>query len=460
MSNITESARSRWTEIKQETREGANTATRVGDAGLQLVAAVENAESNIQKFRLRKNESITAETHGNYLPPKPFPGHVVLLKSDHFGYYGIGCYQATFKLNDDNVTYRIIHDKDATLQQKQNQSSFMKHSINVNEWKFTSGLIAIDTLNFSIKPSSRGILEYDVSFFDADKTQISRITLLSLSDSRYGNIGKQQIFFFTAPQGTKYIRIDDIHSDINSRLNYISHIQIYNIYHISEGKLPDMKKIDQSILYLFNENTWRHIKLDNDSEVRIRKKRIIYRHAFGEFYFTGRINVFRTPELLVAHRALNNSRILRNGDVDLNLNKNCHLGIFFKRRSLLRNGSSKRKGISCESFKYYNYKPVELSVYDTATSIGRKIIQPGSDEGFIEALVGSLVKKPIQYSKKDAWRHYYGFIAYYRINKYNCRHEIIGEKIPFLFKIKNVDGTEEGCKFAFERLNEDWNPIK
>ncbi len=41
MSNLTESARSRWTEIKQETREGANTATRVGDAGLLILDALD-----------------------------------------------------------------------------------------------------------------------------------------------------------------------------------------------------------------------------------------------------------------------------------------------------------------------------------------------------------------------------------------------------------------------------------
>lgn len=45
MSNITESARSRWTEIKQETREGANTATRVGDAGLLILDAIDTLDT-------------------------------------------------------------------------------------------------------------------------------------------------------------------------------------------------------------------------------------------------------------------------------------------------------------------------------------------------------------------------------------------------------------------------------
>lgn len=45
MSNLTESARSRWTEIKQETREGANTATRVGDAGLLILEALDTLDT-------------------------------------------------------------------------------------------------------------------------------------------------------------------------------------------------------------------------------------------------------------------------------------------------------------------------------------------------------------------------------------------------------------------------------
>jgi hypothetical protein len=457
MSNITESSRSRWTEIKQETREGANTATRVGDAGLQLVAAVENTENNFKKLKIHRNESITCETHSNYLPPKPFPGHIVLLKSDHYGYYGIGCYQATFKRNADGISYRIIHDSNAMLELKQTPVMFNKHSIDVTEWKFTSGLIPIHSQKISIKPVNTGSFEFDISYYDANQMQISSEAHCFSRDNWNTDKKRYSIDYATAPAGAKYIRINNISSS-SLKYNSISHVQIYEIYHFNEGKLPDITRGDQSIPYWFDGTTWQRINLDNDCEVRVRKGRIIYRYVNNNYFYTGRINPFNTPELMVAHRAFDNSKILLNENA-LNLYP-FKLGIFFRKRLILANGYSKKNDFLINrKLKYYHYVPYDLTLNDTARSVGLRLITK-LDEFYISVLSGSVVQKHIPGSKKDEWRHYYGFIAYYEDNKKNSRHEIFGEKIPFLFKVKNMTGGSEGCIFAFERISEGWNPIK
>jgi len=440
MSNLTESARSRWTEIKEETREGANTATRVGDAGLQLVAAEELTESKVEKLKYADKTGITVEAETNYLPPKPFPGHKVLLRIDDTGHYGKGCYQASFKLNQDGISYRIIHDNDAKLQLKQTTNNYQKHSISILDWKFTSGLIPLTTGFFTIKPNNGGKFDFNVTYFDANQRQIRQEILEHLDEDSK----KRQIHYFTAPQEAKYLKINDISCNLVGINPCVKHIQVFDIYqNMGTYKHPEQ-------LLQYNGVEWLPKTIDNDTEIRIRQKRRIYRYCNGEYFYVKRLNTFSIPPINLRTIATNNIKILK-GYVSLE-EENVFLGIFFHKKVSMRFGSSKRKNISYGRLPYFHDVPYAINGNSTDKSVGLMIKKQEKTNYNLKVLGRSIVKKRgLPSYTKDYWRHYYGFIAYYRTEKASCKHEIIGDKLPVVLKVRNYSGALNEAEFILER---------